>query len=608
MLHVRKLLRLALPLAGLLCLAPRLGAQATMLIGNAQLSGTLEGVSGSNIQVDSGAAFTYKANSATTNQLLYVSNSSGLVSPLGLAAGLSISGGQLVAASSSSANPSALVGTTAVNGSATSFMRSDAAPAINQAMVPTMTGLWTFSPTLAKTSGTDYVLVLTPTLNQRNATNAIGIFGNETITQAGTGNQYWLQLQVSGTDVFDVDTSGNITHAIWGGGVIPATKGGSGTVSGVLGADGSGNVAAAVSGAGISLTSGPATVSLASIATGDLLANLAGTPQPPVATTTSALLDALAGTTQGSIMYRNATTWVQLLPGASAGLALLTAGSGGNPSWGVPVAGPSTTTQHDVASYSNTTGSFEDLQIINLSSSQATISSALSGANAPLVVKNTTSASAQDWVGDMLMPSLGASGSSEVISLLGVAHATNNAAYTGFRYASSGSATNSFAIGFYTTNDVWSVTAAGNVTLLGKLASYNGIAAAGNGEAVVVSAPRTAANTNALWTPAAYTTPAVDTSYEVSANINVTAATAAAMTCTCTYTDETNTSRVLTLGFTQLSGATILTSITNVTGTGPYESLTYHIRCKASTTVTFATAGTVTGVTYNAEGNLRQIN
>jgi hypothetical protein len=43
------------------------------------------------------------------------------------------------------ANPSAVVGTAATNGSASTFMRSDAAPAIDQTMSPTMTGTWTFS-------------------------------------------------------------------------------------------------------------------------------------------------------------------------------------------------------------------------------------------------------------------------------------------------------------------------------------------------------------------------------------------------------------------------------------------------------------------------------
>lgn len=141
----------------------------------------------------------------------------------------------------------------------------------------------------------------------------------------------------------------------------------------------------------------------------------------------------------------------------------------------------------------------------------------------------------------------------------------------------------------------------------GKITTYNNVATAGIGVTPVVSTPRSSAVTNSTTSLAAYTVPASDSSFEVSANVNVTAATTAAMTVTCTYTDETNTSRTLTLGFTQLSGATLLTSITNVTGTGPYESPCYHIRCKASTTITFATTGTVTGITYNIEGTAVQL-
>lgn len=51
------------------------------------------------------------------------------------------------------ANPSATVGTAAVNGVATTFMRSDAAPAINLAMVPTWTGAHTFSGAVALNGG-----------------------------------------------------------------------------------------------------------------------------------------------------------------------------------------------------------------------------------------------------------------------------------------------------------------------------------------------------------------------------------------------------------------------------------------------------------------------
>jgi hypothetical protein len=46
------------------------------------------------------------------------------------------------------ANPSASVGLTAVNGSASTWMRSDAAPALSQSIAPTMTGAWRFNSTL----------------------------------------------------------------------------------------------------------------------------------------------------------------------------------------------------------------------------------------------------------------------------------------------------------------------------------------------------------------------------------------------------------------------------------------------------------------------------
>lgn len=47
--------------------------------------------------------------------------------------------------SSNSANPTGSVGLTAVNGSAGTYMRSDGAPALNVGIVPTWTGIHTFS-------------------------------------------------------------------------------------------------------------------------------------------------------------------------------------------------------------------------------------------------------------------------------------------------------------------------------------------------------------------------------------------------------------------------------------------------------------------------------
>lgn len=51
------------------------------------------------------------------------------------------------------ANPSASIGTTATNGVASTFMRSDAAPALNLGITPTWTAPHTFSAGIISTSG-----------------------------------------------------------------------------------------------------------------------------------------------------------------------------------------------------------------------------------------------------------------------------------------------------------------------------------------------------------------------------------------------------------------------------------------------------------------------
>lgn len=57
------------------------------------------------------------------------------------------------------ANPSATLGLTAVNGSATTAMRSDAAQALSQSIVPTWTGVHTHAPTLAANTSGDGVIL-----------------------------------------------------------------------------------------------------------------------------------------------------------------------------------------------------------------------------------------------------------------------------------------------------------------------------------------------------------------------------------------------------------------------------------------------------------------
>lgn len=111
------------------------------------------------------AASFSKFNSATTTfaSPMIFTGSTNQVTWSGIATSSGATGGQFaawnsatglysIASSSLVANPTASVALSAVNGSATTFMRSDAAPALDQTISPTMTGNWAFTPTLASTT------------------------------------------------------------------------------------------------------------------------------------------------------------------------------------------------------------------------------------------------------------------------------------------------------------------------------------------------------------------------------------------------------------------------------------------------------------------------
>lgn len=140
----------------------------------------------------------------------------------------------------------------------------------------------------------------------------------------------------------------------------------------------------------------------------------------------------------------------------------------------------------------------------------------------------------------------------------------------------------------------------------GLIKTYNNVTTAGLGMHAIYGSGRATAQVAANASVATYTVGAADGSFDVAANINVTASVTSNFTVTCTYTDETNTARTLTFTFSQLGG-TLLTAITNVTGTGPYSGFTQRIRCKAATAITIATTGTFTSVTYNVEGTITQV-
>lgn len=117
---------------------------------------------------------------------------------------------------------------------------------------------------------------------------------------------------------------------------------------------------------------------------------------------------------------------------------------------------------------------------------------------------------------------------------------------------------------------------------------------------------RSNAQTAAVASVAALTVGDADASYLVAANVRVATSTTHNFTVTVAYTDEGNTARTLTLTFSQLAG-TLLSAITNITGAGPYSGLPLLIRAKAGTTITIATTGTFTTVTYNVEGMITQV-
>jgi hypothetical protein len=147
-----------------------------------------------------------------------------------------------------------------------------------------------------------------------------------------------------------------------------------------------------------------------------------------------------------------------------------------------------------------------------------------------------------------------------------------------------------------------------NFNIQNKIAKYNTIATAGWGVPAIQGYGRQTAQSGADSSVATYTVGGSDGSFLVSANVLVTTATLHNFTVTCAYTDEGNTSRVVTLQFSNLAG-TFVTAIANAAGAVPYEGVPLHIRCKASTAITIASAagGTYTTVTYNIEGQIQQI-
>lgn len=116
--------------------------------------------------------------------------------------------------SSLTANPTASVGLTAVNGSASTFMRSDAAPALSQAIAPTWTGNHTFSPTSGNTTigagalnvnGTSGTLLRTGTDSGNGTTDFWPIMAGDGSSAGGGSNQTFVRIGRNSSGVAAID-------------------------------------------------------------------------------------------------------------------------------------------------------------------------------------------------------------------------------------------------------------------------------------------------------------------------------------------------------------------------------------------------------------------
>lgn len=133
-------------------------------------------------------------------------------------------------------------------------------------------------------------------------------------------------------------------------------------------------------------------------------------------------------------------------------------------------------------------------------------------------------------------------------------------------------------------------------------ATFAGTFAKVGGTPKIVASGRATAQVAANASVMAYTVGAADGTFEVSGDITMTSFAAGSFQLVCSYTDESNTARVINIPFWRGNAYVISATAADVWLGSPFT-----IRAKAGTTVTLATSGTFTTVTYNVDGLLKQV-
>lgn len=186
---------------------------------------------------------------------------------------------QAAAGSASGANPTATIGLTAVNGAAATFLRSDGAPALSQAIAPTWTAPHIFSSTGAGASRAATITAANPFFGwvatgspadekiwEISASGA-GAFIFRTRTDAEGAGANWLVIDRTGTTVDSIALAATAVTvngqdvrntALFTAGTLGVDRGGTGavTLSGVLKGNGTSAIGSAASSDVISLWTG----------------------------------------------------------------------------------------------------------------------------------------------------------------------------------------------------------------------------------------------------------------------------------------------------------------------------------------------------------------